>query len=123
MVGDYDLQRAISDLRNTAEARLSGPVTVELVQWADGDFRAVAYHTIDATYPSHVEARGGEHGEPYYRERVAVSTADNGREWASHEVVRRRCGETGSTVLWSERVGDCPLNWVSVTGSGGGGGN
>jgi hypothetical protein len=113
MSDDYDYNRAnvIDEMQGLAEVRLSGPATLELTQWADGDFRVVVYHTIDATYPFDAEANGEEHGEPFYRERLRFSTTGDEEGWTRHEVVRRRCGETGWSVVWSERVGGYTPNW------------
>jgi len=108
---DYDREAVLDELQGLAEVRLKGPVTVELTQWDDGDFRAVAYHTIDATYPFKVEARNDEHGLPYYREQLTFATNGDDEGWTAHEVVRRRCGETGWDVVWSERVGGYTFNW------------
>ena len=108
---NYDRENIIDELQGLADVRLSGPVTLELTQWDDDDFQAVAFHTIDATYPFAAEARNEEHGETLYRERLRFSTTGDDEGWTLHEVVRRRCGETSSVVIWSKRVGGYTPNW------------
>lgn len=108
---DYDRENIIDEHLGLAEVRLEGPSTLELRQWEDGDFEVVVFHTIDATYPFAAEARNEEHGKPYYRERLRFKTSGEDEGWTVHEVVRRRCGETGAAVVWSERVGGYTFNW------------
>lgn len=108
---DYDRENIIEEHQGLADVRLEGDHTLTLTQWDDGDFEVVVYHTIDETYPHDAEARGEEQGRPFYRERLRFSTTGDDEGWTVHEVVRRRCGETGCTVVWSERVGGYTLNW------------
>lgn len=108
---DYDILNVVEELRGLAEVRLSGEATVELLSWADGDYHVQAFHTIDATYPFEAEANDEEQGLPFYRERLAFSTTGAEEGWVRHEVVRRTCGETGGTTVYSERVGGYTPNW------------
>lgn len=106
---DYDRQKTIRMAEDLAEVRLSGPTTLELTAWDDGDFRLVAYHTIRPTYPFEADDRG--EAAPFYRERIAFATSGDEEGWFRHEVVRRQCGETGWQVVHSERFGGYTLNW------------
>ncbi|WP_092817616.1 hypothetical protein [Halopenitus malekzadehii] len=108
---DYDRENVVKEIEGLATARLSEPVTIEVVAWDDGDFRVEAFHTIDATYPFEAEAAGEEQGLPFYRERLAFTTTGEEEGWTRHEVVRRTCGEMGNTVVWSQRVGGYTPNW------------
>lgn len=108
---DYDYENVLSEVEGLAEVRLSGPSTLELVAWDDGDFQISAFHTIDATYPFEAEANDEEDGLPFYRERLRFSTVGVDEGWIVHELVRRRCGRTGSVPVWSERVGGYTFNW------------
>lgn len=107
MSGDldlYDREVVFSLVRDLASTLLSGEATTEVTAWADGDFRVVAFHTIDATYPFEAEANDEEDGLPFYRERISFSTVrDSG--YVFREVVRRRCGRTGGTTVHREPVG------------------
>lgn len=108
---DYDRENIIDELQGLADVRLEGEHTLTLTLWDDGDFRVVVHHTIGATYPYEAEARGEERGLPFYRERLCFKTSGDQEGWIRHEVVRRRCGETDATVVWSERVGGYTANW------------
>ncbi|ADJ14485.1 hypothetical protein [Halalkalicoccus jeotgali] len=108
---DYDRDAAVAILEDLASIRLSGPTTLTTTTWNDGDFEVEAYHTIDATYPFEAEARGGAKGCPFYRERLIFSTVGESEGWIRHEVVRRRCGETGNTVIHSDQFSGYTANW------------
>ena len=108
---DYDRENVIEEHQGLADVRLEGEHTLSLTLWDDGDFEVIVYHTIDETYPYDAEARGEEQDLPFYRERLRFSTTGDGEGWTIHEVVRCRCGETGGTVVWSERVGGYTFNW------------
>lgn len=108
---DYDRANVVEEVEGLAEVRLSGPATLELTAWDDGDFQVVAFHSIDATYPFEEEANDEEHGLPFYRERIAFSTVGPEEGWLRHEVVRAFCGESREEVVYSERIGGYTLNW------------
>ena len=112
-MSDYDYNRGnvVEEVERLAEVRLSGPFTLELTAWDDGDFRVKAFHTIDATYPFEAEADDEEQELSFYRERLAFSTVGESEGWVRHEVVCRTCGETGGRVVWSEQVGGYTPNW------------
>lgn len=108
---DYDYENVLSEVEGLAEVRLSGPSTLELVAWDDGDFQISAFHTIDATYPWEEEANDEEDGLPFYRERLRFSTTGDEEGWIVHELVRAYCGRTRTETVWSERVGGYTFNW------------
>jgi len=108
---DYDIQNVVEEVRGIAQTRLTGEVTVEILAWDDGDYQITAFHTIDATYPFEAVERGEGHGLPFYRERLVFQTSGESEGWIVHEVVRRTCGETAFSVMWSERVGGYTFNW------------
>lgn len=108
---EYDREAVLDELDGLADVRLEGSTTLRVTIWDDGDFQAVVFHTIDATYPHEAEARGDAQGEPFYRERLTFSTSGPEEGWICHEVVRRRCGETAVEVVRSERVGGYTFNW------------
>ena len=104
----YDREAAFHYVRDLARLFLTGEATTEVTAWDDGDFRVVAFHTIDATYPFEAEANDEEDGLPFYRERLTFSTTtDSG--YVFREVVRRRCGRTGGTTVHRE-----PVAWAAV---------
>ncbi|WP_049986847.1 hypothetical protein [Halobellus rufus] len=107
----YDRENVVEELEGLADVRLSGPTTLRVVVWDDSDFQATVFHTIDATYPHEAAAQNDEQGRPFYRERLTFSTSGPEEGWICHEVVRRRCGETGATVVHAERVGGYTFNW------------
>jgi len=99
----YDREVVFALVGDLARLLLSGEATREVTAWDDGDFRVVAFHTIDATYPFEAEARDEEDGLPFYRERLTFSTTtDSG--YVFREVVRRRCGRTSRTIVHREPV-------------------
>ena len=108
---DYDAMNVVEEVEGLAEVRLSGPFTLELTAWDDGDFQVQAFHTIDATYPFEAEANDEEHGLPFYRERLRFPTVGDSEGWLLHEVVRAFCGETREEVVYSERVGGYTPDW------------
>lgn len=96
-------------VEEAAEEYLSGPTTVELTEWDDGDYQIAAFSTIDATYPFEEEAEtpGGLDGDdalPFYRERVYYSTTDHSPDLVRLQVVRRRTGRTGGTTVYETPV-------------------
>lgn len=100
----YDREVVFSLVGDLARILLDGEATREVTAWDDGDFRVVAFHTIDATYPFEAEARDEEDGLPFYRERISFSTVRDGG-YVFREVVRRRCGRTGGATVHREPVG------------------
>lgn len=108
---DYDRGNALDAVEGLAGVRLSGPFTLKLTAWNDGDFQISAFHTIDATYPFEAEANDEADGRPFYRERLRFSTVGEEEGWIVHELVRAYCGRTRTETVWSERVGGYTANW------------
>lgn len=108
---DYERSNVVEAVEQLAQARLSGPTTLEITVWDDGDFRVVAYHTIGATFPYDAVERGTEKGRLFHRERIAFTTVGDAEGWLRHEVVRRCCGETEAHVLHSTRFAGYTPNW------------
>jgi hypothetical protein len=93
----YDPGNVLSLVQRIADDRLSGPYTVELTAWDDGDFQISAFHTVNAR-------AGMDEGDPFHRERVVFSTSEGEAIPATGtvylQVVRRESQQTGGTVLY-----------------------
>jgi len=88
-------------LRELADERLDGPVTIEMLEWETGNFNMTAFHTIGATVDVHKMTGRNSKGHPFYRERVQYKSED---DTLVHEVVRRYSEETGFRVMWRESI-------------------
>jgi len=96
-----NIMEARERLRELAEERLDGPVTIEMLEWETGNFTMTAFHTIGATVDVRNITGQNSKGHPFYRERVQYKSEDG---TLIHQVVRRYSEETGFRVMWQEAL-------------------
>lgn len=96
-------ERRVRELvEEAAEEYLSGPPTVEVTAWDDGDFRVVAFRTIKETYPDDL-VPDGEDALPFYREEVFYSSTQfENTVWL--RVIRMRTGRNMHRVVYETPV-------------------
>jgi len=105
----YPREDARTLLTEIATYYLSGPATIEAVEWDDGDYRLTAFHSIrtSSTRTEAFEEATGDDGLPFYREQVVYSTPDDRHGTAPHvalQVVRRWTGRTREEVVYEREV-------------------